>query len=158
MPYEIEELVLSELSLVRRPANKGAMVTLFKCDTQESEMTTETEAMKALKDRNEVLQKALIDNGFVITADGVSKKETTKAEDFIEVEGEKINKSELPTSVVKALEEAKIEKAAIALEKAEIAITKRAETELHNSNRLTTRTFTPNHDEFTCNCLWADYR
>ena len=129
--FNLTDLTLEELSIVDRPANQGAMVTMFKRDNKEQDMTVGNEAVKALKDRNEVLQKALIDNGFVITAEGITKKET-KDEDFLDVDGDKINKADLPESVVKALEDARVEKAALAIEKADIALTKKAEESFPN--------------------------
>ena len=133
--FNLTDLTLEELSIVDRPANQGAMVTMFKRDNQsnvdkEQDMTVDNEAVKALKDRNEVLQKALIDNGFVITAEGVTKSDVKI--DYIEVDGDKVNKADLPESVVKALEDAKVEKAALAIEKADIALTKKAEESFPN--------------------------
>ena len=158
MATELLELQLEELSLVDRPANAEAVVTLFKRDdTQEEDidkMTDEQEAkvkaymekhscgkdeaMKALgydveksaddvdpildleaeietlKSENERLRKGLIDEGFVIKADTIEKK---APEEFVEYEGEKINKSDIPAPILKALEAAEIEKADVALTK-----------------------------------------
>lgn len=127
--FNLTNLILEELSIVDRPANQGAMVTMFKRDNtnKEQDMTVDNEAVKALKDRNEVLQKALIDNGFVITADGVEKKAT---EDYLEVNGEKVNKSDIPAVVLKALEDAEVQKADLAIQKADIELTKMAEEKL----------------------------
>lgn len=158
MATELLELQLEELSLVDRPANAEAVVTLFKRDdTQEEDidkMTDEQEAkvkaymekhscgkeeaMKALgydveksaddvdpildleaeietlKSENERLRKGLIDEGFVIKADTIEKK---APEEFVEYEGEKIKKSDIPAPILKALEAAEIEKADVALTK-----------------------------------------
>jgi|11BtaG_2_1085332.scaffolds.fasta_scaffold01143_6 hypothetical protein len=164
MATELLELQLEELSLVDRPANAEAMVTLFKRDdTQEEEvnkMTTDQEtkvkaymekhscgkdeAMKALgydvekaeeadpaeelkseietlkakadelSLENERLRKGLIDEGYVIKAEAIEKK---APEEFVEYEGEKINKAEIPAPILKALEAAEIEKADVALTK-----------------------------------------
>lgn len=158
MATELLELQLEELSLVDRPANAEAVVTLFKRDdTQEEDidkMTDEQEAkvkaymekhscgkdeaMKALgydveksaddvdpildleaeietlKSENERLRKGLIDEGFVIKADTIEKK---APEEFVEYEGEQINKADIPAPILKALEAAEIEKADVALTK-----------------------------------------
>jgi len=157
LPNLLKQLQLEELSLVDRPANPLAMAPLFKRDTSEGDTMTETtekmsddmkaklkpymdkgmseaEAMKAyemdmkkaddesadeiatLKAENERLRKALIENEFVIKADTIEKK---AAEEFIE----QINKADVPAPILKALEEAEIEKA-------DAALTKRAEAEL----------------------------
>ena len=157
----LKQLELEELSLVDRPANAQAMVSLFKRDNSEgdkmSEETTkmsddmkaklkpymdkgmsEDEAMKAynmdmkkaddesadeiaaLKAENERLRKGLLDEGYVIKADTIEKK---APEEFIEYGGEQINKADVPAPILKALEEAEIEKA-------DAALTKRAEAEL----------------------------
>jgi hypothetical protein len=167
-------LHLEELSLVDRPANAQAMVSLFKRDTSEEEITKMTdemeakvkaymedkacgkeEAMKALgydmekqeeaeaaemeksaeeataeeidldalkadiealKSDNERLRKGLIDNGYVIKADAIEKKAEVE---MMEVSGEMVAKSDIPAPVLKALEEA-------AVEKADVELTKRA--------------------------------
>jgi len=167
-------LHLEELSLVDRPANAQAMVSLFKRDTSEEEITKMTdemeakvkaymeekacgkeEAMKALgydmekageaeaaemeksaeeataeeidldtlkadvetlKAENERLRKGLIENGYVIKTDAIEKKAEVE---MMEVSGEMVAKSDIPAPVLKALEEA-------AVEKADIELTKRA--------------------------------
>jgi hypothetical protein len=182
MPSLLKQLELEELSLVDRPANAQAMVSLFKRDTSGDDMSEETnvdkmsddmdakvkaymekeqcgraEAMKALgykddmkkseeageeaapevvkaeeeavaepteldllKRENERLRKSLIENGFVIKAEAIEKKAEVE---MIEVEGEMVAKSDIPTPVLKALE-------ALAIEKADVELTKRAETTL----------------------------
>jgi hypothetical protein len=162
----LKQLELEELSLVDRPANAKAMVSLFKRDNSEEEQMTdnvekmsddlkaklkpymdkgmtEEEAMKAydedmkksdevaaeidemdllkaendaLKIHNEDLRKALIENGFVIKSDSIEKKVEPE---YIEYEGEQINKADVPAVILKALEEAE-------LAKADAELTKRA--------------------------------
>ena len=162
----LKQLELEELSLVDRPANAKAMVSLFKRDNSEEEQMTdnlekmsddlkaklkpymdkgmnEEEAMKAyemdmkksdevaaeidemdllkaendaLKIQNEDLRKALIDNGFIIKSDSIEKKVEPE---YIEYEGEQINKADVPAVILKALEEAE-------LAKADAELTKRA--------------------------------
>jgi len=177
MPNLLKQLELEELSLVDRPANAQAMVSLFKRDTSGEDMSEETDvekmsddmkaklkpymdkgmseedAMKAydmdmnkadtseeaevekaqdeeaaveadevatLKAENERLRKSLIENGFVIKAEVIEKKAEVE---MIEVEGEMVAKSDIPTPVLKALE-------ALSIEKADIELTKRAEATL----------------------------
>lgn len=179
MPNLLKNLQLEELSLVDRPANAQAMVSLFKRDNSEEEvekMTDEMEAkvkaymkekacgrdeaMKALgyKDTmkadeaevdvesdvealktekaalandverlradNERLQKALIEDGYVITAEAVEKKAPAE---MIEVEGEMVAKADIPAPVLKALEAAEVAKKEHEIEKADIELTKKAE-------------------------------
>jgi len=173
LPNLLKNLHLEELSLVDRPANAQAMVSLFKRDTSEEEITKMTdemeakvkaymeekacgkeEAMKALgydmmkeeeaveapeaaaevdkaeeapveevsdevetlKAENERLRKGLIDNGYVIKAEAIEKKAEVE---MMDIEGEMVVKSDIPAPVLKALE-------AAAIEKADIALTKRA--------------------------------
>jgi hypothetical protein len=168
MPNLLKQLELDELSLVDRPANAQAMVSLFKRDdsngdNMEQEVDkmsddlkaklkpymdkgmTEDEAMKAyeaemkkseaveideldivkaendaLKIQNEDLRKALIENGFIIKSDSIEKKVEPE---YIEYEGEQINKADVPAVILKALEEAE-------LAKADAELTKRATTAL----------------------------
>ena len=164
---------MEELSLVDRPANAQATVSLYKRDNSEEEkmekpykMTEEqeknldnlppkvrakirenmdkgmsyNEAMKAihdedmkkaedatieeleietlkalevtLKEENMRLRKSLIDNGFVIKAESIEKKVEPE---YVEYDGEQINKADIPAPILKALEAAEIEKADAAL-------------------------------------------
>src|SRR6056297_2536758 len=85
----------------------------------ESDMKKADE-VETLKAENERLRKGLLDEGYVIKADAIEKK---APEEFIEYGGEQINKADVPAPILKALEEAEIEKA-------DTALTKRAEAEL----------------------------
>ena len=78
---------------------------------QEALFLAEVDALKAEVSR---LSKALEENGYV-----VSDEEVTKAEEpeYLEVEGEKVAKSDIPAPVLKALEEAAIEKRMVELRK-----------------------------------------
>lgn len=155
----LKQLELEELSLVDRPANAQAMVSLYKRDNPNegntmSEPTTkmsddmkmklkpymdkgmsEAEAMKAyedsmkksledevakLKAENERLRKAFLDEGYSIEADKVTKAAPVE---YVEYDGEQINKADIPAPILKALEAAEVEKA-------DAALTKRAEATL----------------------------
>ena len=174
MPNLLKNLHLEELSLVDRPANAQAMVSLFKRDTSEEEITKMTDEMEAkvkaymeekacgkedamkalgydmmkseeeaveapeaaaevdkaeeapveevsdevetLKAENERLRKGLIEAGYVIKAEAIEKKAEVE---MMDIEGEMVVKSDIPAPVLKALE-------AAAIEKADIALTKRA--------------------------------
>lgn len=178
MPNLLKQLELEELSLVDRPANAQAMVSLYKRDNSEEEtmekaykMTEDQEknlenlppkvrakirenmdkgmsydeAMKAMHDEdmkkadeataeeleietlkaeNERLRKSLIDNGYVIKADTIEKKAEPE---YVEYDGEQINKADIPAPILKALEEAEVAKA-------DAELTKRAEEALPNFN------------------------
>ena len=67
-----------------------------------------------LKLDNERLRKSLIENGFVIKAESIEKKEEVE---MIEVEGVSVAKSDIPEVVLKALEAAEVEKRQVALRK-----------------------------------------
>ena len=71
--------------------------------------------VETLKAQNEDLRKAIIENGFVIKADAIEKKEEVET---IEVEGEMVVKSDIPAPVLKALEAAAVEKRQVELRKA----------------------------------------
>lgn len=157
MPNLLKQLELTELSLVDRPANQEAMVTLFKRD-QETETTedvdkmsdemkamlkeymdkgySQDEAMKMIHDRmkkaeaeNETLKKSLIEAGFTITKEGIEKK---AAPETIEVEGETLIKADIPAVLLKKLEADAEALEAAAVEKADAELTKRAGEELPN--------------------------
>ena len=171
----LKQLQLEELSLVDRPANAQAMVSLFKRDNSQKEVNkmdedkikaymaekecsreeamealgydmeksaeeevettekaedfaAEIEALKAekasLSKENERLRKGLIENGYIIKTDSIEKKD--EEEEMMEVEGEMVAKSDIPAPVLKALEAAKAEVEAAAIEKADVELTKRA--------------------------------
>lgn len=115
----LKELELDEVSLVDVPANQQATVELIKRDngmTEKVDIEAIEKAHKAEVDKaraeTERLTKALIDNGFTITAEAVTKK---VAEETLEVEGETIAKSAVPEVIWKTLKSQAeaIEKAAI---------------------------------------------
>lgn len=80
----------------------------------------EMEKAWELADENARLVKFLEDNDFVVEADTIEKKAPMET---IEVNGEVINKADIPTPVLKALEEAEVAKR-------DAALTKRAQEEL----------------------------
>ena len=144
MPNLLKQLVLEELSLVDRPANAQAMVSLYKRDNSNgehmeqkiekvSEETTKAEApevnpleaeVETLKADNERLTKSLEEAGYIVKSDVIEKKVEPE---YVEYEGEQINKADIPAPILKALENAEIEKA-------DIELTKRAEELLPHFN------------------------
>mgnify|MGYP003630109154 FL=1 len=184
MPNLLKNLHLEELSLVDRPANAQAMVSLFKRDNSKEEITKMSEEMEAkvkaymedkgcgrgeamkaldmymekadeaaeevaekaapeveaveapeidvealkadverLSEENQHLRKGLIEAGYVIRADSIEKK---AEEEMMDIEGEMVAKSTIPTPVLKALEAAAVAKREHELEKADIELTKSA--------------------------------
>ncbi|NIR87751.1 hypothetical protein GWO13_09435 [Candidatus Bathyarchaeota archaeon] len=61
-----------------------------------------------LKAENERLRKGLLDEGYIIKAESIEKKQEPE---YIEYEGEQINKADVPAVILKALEEAEFAKA-----------------------------------------------
>jgi hypothetical protein len=126
MPSLLKNLELAELSLVDKPANPLAMAPLFKRDnsngdtmtkdikkTEETPVeidTTEVDTLKAeietLKAANEGLRKSFLDEGYKITAEGVTK---AAEPDYITVDGEQINKADVPAPILKRMETAEAE-------------------------------------------------
>tara|TARA_R110000782_G_scaffold121194_3_gene212255 strand:+ start:229 stop:942 length:714 start_codon:yes stop_codon:yes gene_type:complete len=150
VPNLLKQLELEELSLVDRPANAQAMVSLYKRDNSSgepmeqkidevSEDTTKAEALEVnplevevdtLKADNERLRKSLIEAGYIIKSDIIEKKIEPE---YVEYEGEQINKADIPAPILKALENAGIEKA-------DIELTKRAEELLPHFNVTVAKT------------------
>lgn len=139
----ISLLKLEELSLVDNPANPLAMAPLYKrhdpegdnmADKQEDVQKKEKspmddnkiaealEKLGRLEKENQLLRKALIENGFVIREETVEKKAEPE---YIEIEGEKINKSDVPAAILKKME-------ADAKEKHELELVKKAKEVLPN--------------------------
>lgn len=86
-------------------------------EAAEDQREFDFEKFDRLMVENQLLRKSLIENGYVIYADKVEKKSEVE---MMEVEGEMVAKSDIPAPVLKALE-------AAAIEKADVALTKRAE-------------------------------
>jgi hypothetical protein len=86
-------------------------------EAAEDQREFDFEKFDRLMVENQLLRKSLIENGYVIYADKVEKKSEVE---MLEVEGEMVAKSDIPAPVLKALE-------AAAIEKADVALTKRAE-------------------------------
>ena len=87
----------------------------YEMEKAEADPTEELNAeIDTLKAENERLRKGLIDEGYVIKAEAIEKK---APEEFVEYEGEQINKADIPAPILKALEAAEIEKADVALTK-----------------------------------------
>jgi hypothetical protein len=92
LPNLLKKLQLTELSLVDRPANAQAMVSLFKRDTSQEELIKMTDEMEA------------------------------KIKAYMDEKGVDVNKSDIPAPVLKALEEAAFVKADAELTKSAGAI------------------------------------
>jgi len=101
-------------------AMKAYNMDMKKADDSADEVETLKAKADELSKENERLRKGLLEEGYVIKADTIEKK---AEEEFIEYGGEQINKADVPAPILKALEEAEIEKA-------DAALTKRAEAEL----------------------------
>jgi len=160
MPSLLKNLELEELSLVDKPANPLAMAPLFKRDNSNGDTmtkdikkteaapveeidTTEVDTLKAeietLKTANEGLRKSLLDEGYKITTEGVVKAAPIE---YLEIDGEKINKAEVPAPILKRLEEA---------EAAEVnaAIVKRCSETLPNVSETNARVLLKAYDGLT---------
>ena len=92
------------------------------CDrtTAEAAMMKSFDEYETLKAENERLRKSFLDEGYSIEADKVTKAAPVE---YVEYEGEKINKADIPAPILKALEAAEVEKA-------DAALTKKAEATL----------------------------
>lgn len=155
MPNLLKNLHLEELSLVDRPANAQAMVSLFKRDNSDEDITKMTEevevaeivkaeeaevaveapeaelidieALKADLDRYAAENEKLRKG--LIEAGYIITAEAIekKAEvEMMDIEGEMVVKSDIPAPVLKALEAAAVAKRENEIEKADIELTKRA--------------------------------
>ena len=150
MTTELYNLELDEVSLVMAGDDPLAKVAIIKCrDIEKEKESTMSEEMKAklkpyldkgmseedakkaydenmeksvetIKAENERLRKALLDEGYKITAEGVEKK---APEEMIDVDGEMVAKSAIPAPVLKALEAAEVaKKDAVLVEKAKTTL------------------------------------
>mgnify|MGYP000666157045 FL=1 len=109
---ELEKMSADEKKELMARLNKADEAEVTEDAVDQSELfLAEVDALKAEVSR---LSKALEDNGYV-----VSEEEVTKAEEpeYVEFDGEKVVKSDIPAPVLKALEEAEIAKRHIELKK-----------------------------------------
>lgn len=109
---ELEKMSAEEKKELMARLNKADEADVAEEAVDQSELfLAEVDALKAEVSR---LSKALEDNGYV-----VSEEEVTKAEEpeYVEFDGEKVVKSDIPAPVLKALEEAEIAKRHIELKK-----------------------------------------
>jgi len=105
---EAMKMAEKEMKMMDEDMKKSDDEVDLSLDVLEAEVET-------LKADNERLRKSLIENGFVIKADEIEKKEQVET---IEVNGEMVVKSDIPAPVLKALEEAAVEKRQVELRKA----------------------------------------
>ena len=155
MPNLLKNLHLEELSLVDRPANAQAMVSLFKRDNSDEDITKMTEEVEVAEIVKEAEAEVAVDapeaelidiealkadiarftaeneklRKGLIDAGFVITAEAIekKAEvEMMDIEGEMVAKSDIPAPVLKALEAADAAKREHEIEKADIELTKRA--------------------------------
>lgn len=105
---EAMKMAEKEMKMMDEDMKKSDDEVDLSLDVLEAEVET-------LKVDNERLRKSLIENGFVIKADAIEKKEEVET---IEVNGEMVVKSDIPAPVLKALEEAEVQKRQVELRKA----------------------------------------
>ena len=105
---EAMKMAEKEMKMMDEDMKKSDDEVDLSLDVLEAEVET-------LKADNERLRKSLIENGFVIKADEIEKKEEVET---IEVNGEMVVKSDIPAPVLKALEEAEVQKRQVELRKA----------------------------------------
>jgi len=98
--------------------SKGKLMDKEEVEKLEADFAQVSATVDTLKGENETLRKALIDNGFEITADGVQKAKEEEAKvEYMEINGEQVDKASIPAPVLEALEAANAEKAEAELEK-----------------------------------------
>lgn len=117
---EVEAVATEEAPEVEKAEEAEAVeaeVEKAEEEVVEEQREFDFEKFDRLMVENQLLRKSLIENGYVIYADKVEKKSEVE---MLEVEGEMVAKSDIPAPVLKALE-------AAAIEKADVALTKRAE-------------------------------
>lgn len=89
-----------------------------KMNKGDNPMEEEIETLKAdlekVKAENERLRKGLLEEGYVIKADAIEKKAPVE---YIEYEGEQINKADIPAPILKKLEESEARETDAKLEK-----------------------------------------
>lgn len=129
MPTELKDLELFEVSLVDAGDDPLAKVTLFKrkgnSDMSDEVMKTKEDVEKELTEANETIEtlKAKVEE---LEAKEVEIEKAKTDEDTIEIDGEKIQKSAIPATVLKALEKERAAKEELQKAADKSALEKRA--------------------------------
>lgn len=134
---EMEKMSGDMKSKMKMYMDKGMSYDKAKAMCNEDMKKSLEEEVAKLKAQNEALRKSFLEEGYKITAEGVEKK---APEEFIEIEGEQINKADIPAPILKRLEEAEIEKA-------EAAISKRCKEQMPNISEDHARVLLKAHDD-----------
>jgi hypothetical protein len=102
-PTELVDLELSEVSLVDVPANKSALISLFKRDNDmtDEEVKKFQDQIDTLVTKNTELETQVTE---LTKSLDEAKKPVEKAAETIDIEGEAVLKSSIPASVLKKLE------------------------------------------------------
>lgn len=121
----MEELAgISQRGILTQTKTKG-MKMETDVEKLQADLTGAQEKLDALQGTHEVLQAAVIAEGYTINAEGISREEAEAEPEMIEVAGVMTDKATLPEHVVAALETA-------AQEKAEAALKEQAEANFPN--------------------------
>jgi len=102
LPNLLKKLQLTELSLVDRPANAQAMVSLFKRDTSEEELTKMTDEMEAkikayMTEKGATREEAMKNYGY-----DMEKSEAAVEEAEVDKAAEEVNPLEVEVEALKA--------------------------------------------------------
>ena len=107
----MEELAgISQRGILTQTKTKG-MKMETDVEKLQADLTEAQDKMATLQGNHEVLQAAVIAEGYTINAEGISRDEPEAEPEMIEVAGVMTNKASLPDHVVSALEDATKEKA-----------------------------------------------
>lgn len=159
-PFDLEDIELMELSLVDVPANQHASVVLWKrfgymdgvkpdlqgptgkgdgsvtvdeltkkLEAFQSQVTDLTKRAETAEAAAEALTKSAEDAGLEIADGKIVKRQDPE---YVEIDGEKVEKSLVPAPVLKALEKAAADIAKMQEAAEEATLAKRGETELPN--------------------------
>jgi len=121
----MEELAgISQRGILTQTNTKG-MKMETDVEKLQADLTEAQEKLSTLQGTHEVLQGAVLAEGYTITAEGISRDEPEAEPEMIEVAGVMTDKASLPEHVVAALETA-------TQEKAEAALKERAEADFPN--------------------------
>lgn len=101
---EAKKMVNDDMKMKK---SEDELLEIDEADVLQAEVDT-------LKVDNERLRKSLTDNGFIVKSDEITKKEEVET---IDVNGVSVVKSDIPEPVLKALEEAEVQKRQVELRK-----------------------------------------
>ena len=135
MPKHLRQLKLQEISLVDTPANKGARVVMYKRGKPEADASTAKEdgMSEDIAKRLEAAEAQVAElTKRAEEAEAALAKAAEPAPEYVEIDGQRVEKSAVPAPVLDAIQKQADRIAKMEAEAEAVALAKRGESDLPN--------------------------